>query len=171
MASNPAWRPGETIRGAAARWRAEHGGTGRQGEYGARLARAAYEAGQRREAPPTARQAVGHHQPGQAPRVRISAHLKGEGRRVVEVDRRTARRIGRYESLVAAWAEGGPWRGQPVTAARFGRIVRRWAPVVVLGGDVPPGRYRLESDPWVILMALDEARAGGVETFEYERVA
>ncbi len=109
--------------------RAEARGTGKT-VYQVRLERAQAEAVATGQPLPTAREAVGHRQPGQrAPQANITAYLADPARAsVVSVDIPTARRIGKHDELARVLAEGGEYRGKPLTPGRFRRLVAGWAP-------------------------------------------
>ena len=65
---------------------------------------------------------------------------------------------------------GASTGGSPSTPARFARLVSRWAPITVVGGEEEPGQYRLLADPDLVLILLDLRRTTGAVLFYYERV-
>ena len=150
--------------------RAEAGRTGRT-LYEVRLERGRAEARARGEEPPSAREALGHYRPNQAvPKAHISAVLANPERSsYVEVDIPTARRIGKHSELARLLSAGGDYRGRPITPARFQRLVSRWAPVEVLGGDEQSGHYRLLADADAVIALLDVQRISGTPAFRYAR--
>ena len=144
-----------------------------QPSYYRRRVEGAREAARRAGLPvPSAREAAGHRPPGTpGPQARITAYLSSPlSAPMVLVSVADARRVGRHNHLVRLLAEAGEYHGKPMTPERFQRLVSSWKPISVLGGDVPPGQYRLVSDPAQAIALLDRARVTDVGVFFYERV-
>ena len=144
-----------------------------QSSYYRRRVEAAREAARRAGLPePTAREAAGHRPPGTlGPQAHITAYLSVPlSAPTVLVSVGDARRVGRHSNLVRLLAEAGEYHGKPMTPERFQRLVPRWKPISVLGGEVPPGQYRLVGDPAQAIALLDRARVTDVGVFVYERV-
>lgn len=110
---------------------------------------------------PSPTQAVGKGSPRTT---RISAFVDG-ALQVVEVDRSTARRIARHNSLARAYMEGKKWRGKRVNGKRFSEVVGGWRPDIRTADG---RRMFLVTDPRVIADLLDVARDEGDEVWYYD---
>lgn len=106
----------------------------------------------------TVRAALGHSSP-ESRRDAVSVYVADPARLLlgVEVDHRTAARIGRYMEAVRRLLDGR------LTDDAFKRRFARWAPVVVFGPPEVAGTYLLLADPDAVRALAEAARGQGVE--------
>lgn len=81
----------------------------------------------------SARKATGHGRSAAT----VTGHFAGQLRESrVQTSYADARRVGKYDSLLERLLDG------VLTDAQFDKRAKRWVPVRVLGGELPPGQYR-----------------------------